>query len=296
METFLIIIGILFIVYFFVKAVKADEKKKDTLSDYDRQVLNSYSKPKPVDSDNDKIVKLTNKMIDFGVDGFVSLEMTEFEKEDIVAKTLESFRVDLPVEQLSSNMYKLALKAYQKQIATYTEDRHLNDEIKKRYRKFLSITDKSDFEQYGYDDLLKFSARYKLFLGGGSSEDTDGDDVGDFLLFDVAGIMYRPKKIIKVASKLYRGASLHLECEPDNQYDKNAVKVLYDGEMIGYVEKEMSEQVSEIINTGAYMSCEVFMCDTDYEYDISDSGREIERIRYVDMNATVFYDKSLLQA
>ena len=39
-----------------------------------------------------------------------------------------------------------------------------------------------------------------------------------------------------------------LEPEPDNQYDPNAVKVLMNGLLVGYVKKESCSQVKELLN------------------------------------------------
>ena len=63
----------------------------------------------------------------------------------------------------------------------------------------------------------------------------------DILEFDIAGMTYRDKIM------LYSGESVGtLEAEPDNQYDKNAIKVLApDGYMVGYVPRDTTARVRE---------------------------------------------------
>lgn len=73
----------------------------------------------------------------------------------------------------------------------------------------------------------------------------------DKIEFDVAGTRYcknieKCKKILKVNDEL------KLQLEPENQYDENAVKVIYTSEKgieykIGYVPRYYSEQLAEIL-------------------------------------------------
>lgn len=96
--------------------------------------------------------------------------------------------------------------------------------------------------------------------------------------------MYRPKSIIKmVDSEVYSGVLLTLECEDDNKYDAHAVKVLYDNKMIGYVERDFSEEISKIVNSGEDYECKVFFCFSESDTDFTDSGREIEIITSIDL-------------
>lgn len=48
----------------------------------------------------------------------------------------------------------------------------------------------------------------------------------NFIFCDVAGISYRSRSEIKRANELCKGEYLYLEEEPDNVYDKNAIKVI----------------------------------------------------------------------
>jgi hypothetical protein len=42
-----------------------------------------------------------------------------------------------------------------------------------------------------------------------------------------------------------------LEHEPTNQYDPNAVKILFDGTFVGYVEKEIAADIAADVSEGA---------------------------------------------
>ena len=51
----------------------------------------------------------------------------------------------------------------------------------------------------------------------------------------IAGASYCDSAILE---RLKVGAYIDLVAEPDNEYDKNAVKLLFDGKPIGYVAKQ----------------------------------------------------------
>ncbi len=59
------------------------------------------------------------------------------------------------------------------------------------------------------------------------------------------------KESIEVGSRLY------LEMEPDNQKDKNAVKIKYNGKVIGYVPRYYSEGITRNIKEGKTITCTV---------------------------------------
>jgi hypothetical protein len=52
----------------------------------------------------------------------------------------------------------------------------------------------------------------------------------------VVGMHFRGQDIKSMVANFVPPLSLDLEREPDNQYDEFAVKVLYNGEHIGYIE------------------------------------------------------------
>jgi hypothetical protein len=69
-------------------------------------------------------------------------------------------------------------------------------------------------------------------------------------IFKVAGTTFRPDAVKKVADKLGRGTQpyVKLEKEPDNPYDPKAVKVIADGEFIGYVPQSEVDKVHDILD------------------------------------------------
>lgn len=69
------------------------------------------------------------------------------------------------------------------------------------------------------------------------------------ILFAVKGISYRDEQAQAAARLCDKGDRLILRREPDNPVDKNAVQVYtMTGQMIGYVERDYSETVSELID------------------------------------------------
>lgn len=69
------------------------------------------------------------------------------------------------------------------------------------------------------------------------------------ILFAVKGISYRDEQAQAAARLCDKGDRLILRREPDNPVDKNAVQVYtMTGQMIGYVERDYAETVSELID------------------------------------------------
>lgn len=108
------------------------------------------------------------------------------------------------------------------------------------------------------------------------------------LLFNVNGTKFLSKKIIKViAEDVKSGDLLELEREPSNKHDPFAVKVFYDDQFIGYVEREFSEEVSKLIDSGVDYDCEVFDCSAEWDTNYTDSGREVEYVSSIDLLAEI---------
>lgn len=108
------------------------------------------------------------------------------------------------------------------------------------------------------------------------------------LLFNVNGTKFLSKKIIKVvAEDVKSGDILELEREPSNKHDPFAVKVFYDDQFIGYVEREFSEEVSKLIDSGVDYECEVFDCSAEWDTKYTDSGREVEYVSSIDLLAEI---------
>ncbi len=66
--------------------------------------------------------------------------------------------------------------------------------------------------------------------------------------FPIAGVKFRGAAVIELLKTLENGTVFELEPEPTNQYDPNAVKIIYnDGETdihVGYVPKNFSAEIS----------------------------------------------------
>lgn len=59
------------------------------------------------------------------------------------------------------------------------------------------------------------------------------------------GVRHRGKPVMDyVAAKLFSGAEVRLEREPLNRYDDNAIKVLHEGEWIGYVDRDSAAEIA----------------------------------------------------
>jgi hypothetical protein len=70
----------------------------------------------------------------------------------------------------------------------------------------------------------------------------------------VVGMHFRPNGKAIVES-LIAPCSFDLEREPFNPYDGFAVKVLYDGEHIGYIEKQVAMFLAPWLDQGAVYTC-----------------------------------------
>lgn len=66
----------------------------------------------------------------------------------------------------------------------------------------------------------------------------------------VAGVKFRKGAAEKLEALRGEDVTFTLEPEPTNPYDSSAVKVLHDGEHVGYVPKDLSPQVSALIRQG----------------------------------------------
>lgn len=65
----------------------------------------------------------------------------------------------------------------------------------------------------------------------------------------VAGVKFRPGAVEHMAT-LDQGAEFALQPEPTNQYDPNAVKILHGDRHVGYVPRDLSEEVSQLVAAG----------------------------------------------
>jgi len=82
--------------------------------------------------------------------------------------------------------------------------------------------------------------------------------------FYIAGVKFRPREVIAQAIKeLKVGDYLDLECEPENKFDPNAIKIGYNYEtpdgvefaFLGYVPKKFTADVSADLEIGVDLEC-----------------------------------------
>jgi len=67
--------------------------------------------------------------------------------------------------------------------------------------------------------------------------------------FFIAGVQHH--QMNKVINDLVEGEELNLVPEPDNKFDPNAIKIEYEGTMLGYVPKKLSAEIAAALETGS---------------------------------------------
>lgn len=98
------------------------------------------------------------------------------------------------------------------------------------------------------DNLRRKKQAYLFFEKERLLQEQITSNKDDFIFCDIVGISYRPPKTIKRAKELYKGEYLFLEEEPENLYDKNAIKVITDdNSFIGYIPAFLCTDVKEFI-------------------------------------------------
>lgn len=88
------------------------------------------------------------------------------------------------------------------------------------------------------------------------------------MLFQAAlmGANFRPKETREVLVGLPTGQELSLEREPENPYDPNAVKVIFDAGtgdsgpkpiFLGFVEKAIAEEIAPLLDRDCTATCHI---------------------------------------
>ncbi|MCL2075570.1 MAG: HIRAN domain-containing protein [Betaproteobacteria bacterium] len=67
----------------------------------------------------------------------------------------------------------------------------------------------------------------------------------------------------RLAGKIREGDSLTLRREPDNQYDANAVRVEWQGEMLGYVPRRENRAVAAAMDRGELLDGRIIRFNPD---------------------------------
>lgn len=71
------------------------------------------------------------------------------------------------------------------------------------------------------------------------------------------GASFRPAEVKEQIKLLEVGDTLVLERDPENQYDANAIKILKNGEFLGFVAKEIAGEIAPLLDEGAEAAVEV---------------------------------------
>lgn len=76
---------------------------------------------------------------------------------------------------------------------------------------------------------------------------------------NITGIYYSDIKNnnYELWGELENGTELKLKREKENQYDSNAIAVLFKNTKIGYIEKAIAEKYAPIIDSGTKINCTV---------------------------------------
>ncbi len=76
--------------------------------------------------------------------------------------------------------------------------------------------------------------------------------------FFIAGVQHH--QLHKVIDLITEGTLLTLEPEPTNKYDANAIKILYNTTMLGYVPAKYSAKISALMSIKE-LFCKIFLLD-----------------------------------
>lgn len=79
--------------------------------------------------------------------------------------------------------------------------------------------------------------------------------------------LYRPEDAVGPMPPL--GAELEFEAEPDNPYDDQAIKAVYNGETVGYMNRtQLREMIRDWLDNDYTYTAEVTRADSRLEFDI----------------------------
>ena len=119
----------------------------------------------------------------------------------------------------------------------------VNSTLKIEKKKEVSIEEKENLKRilpeipFEYYEDSEYVKRVKLKKGKYGK---------DKICFTIVGTSHRNKHEISAANIVKKGEIILLEKEPDNEFDKNAVKVLtLDGDHIGYVSSVKAQIISD---------------------------------------------------
>jgi hypothetical protein len=114
-------------------------------------------------------------------------------------------------------------------------------------------------------------------------------------LSPLMGVNFRGAEIRELVKALPIGTTFTLERDPENQYDANAIKVIYSAEdedhFVGFVAKEVAEELAPLLDSGytatatiidflgdikPHLEIEATLAGDDTEDEDSDESEEVE--------------------
>ena len=75
--------------------------------------------------------------------------------------------------------------------------------------------------------------------------------------FTLAGANFRPAEAKQAIKEAEIGDTVELEADPENPYDPNAVKVILEGEFVGFVPKTDNAPLAAALADGATIEGEI---------------------------------------
>ena len=117
-------------------------------------------------------------------------------------------------------------------------------------------------EEYLHIDYMTMELRSILLL-------KEELPMNEELKFYVAGVQFH--ELDSIIDDLEEGDTLELTPEPTNKFDSNAVRLEWEGTMIGYVPKKHSSAVSAMLEISDGIVCEIIL--------LSPSKKPWERIK-----------------
>lgn len=123
------------------------------------------------------------------------------------------------------------------------------------------VMDSSPAETVPEDDREFWDGILKIILERHKAERS--------ITFTVVGGYYRSKAAQEEYINLEKASPISLRREPDNRHDPYAVKVISDRKHIGYVPKDLSRLVTDVIEQKCVSEC--YVVENDYAYRLDDA-------------------------
>ncbi|VBB48592.1 exported hypothetical protein [uncultured Paludibacter sp.] len=113
-----------------------------------------------------------------------------------------------------------------------------------------AIESNNTYNSFNYQNWIEDEYKKKI---DEFNEKQNDDNFETGIVRDIAikGLIYKTKKAQKTAEEIEIHSRIWLEREPRNKYDKNAVRVEYLQDNIGYIDADDAPVIAELIDRGA---------------------------------------------